>query len=210
MLENSFRLLLKNYTDDGTIIDRYWSEINTCYTEPHRHYHTLSHLNNLLKELTGIRDELENWMAILFALYYHDIIYNPLRSDNEERSAILAREGMEQIAIPEVTIRETVDCIMATRSHEVSDNPDINYFTDADLSVLGQAPDIYKRYSNDIRKEYDIYPGVVYYPARKNVLLDFLQMGRIFKTDFFYNKYEEQARVNIKAEIALIDNSSPL
>ncbi len=210
MLENSFRLLLKNYTDDGTTIDRYWSEINTCYTEPHRHYHTLAHLNNFLVELTGIRTRLENWTAMLFALFYHDIIYNPLRSDNEERSAILAREGMEQMSIPGFIIRATADCIMATRSHEVSDNPDVNYFTDADLSVLGQARDIYKRYSNDIRKEYDVYPDVVYCPARKNVLLVFLQMTRIFKTDFFYNKYEEQARINIKAEIALMDNNSPL
>lgn len=210
MLENSFRLLLKNYTDDGTTIDRYWSEINTYYTEPHRHYHTLAHLNNFLVELTGIRTRLENWTAMLFALFYHDIIYNPLRSDNEERSAILAREGMEQMSIPGFIIRATADCIMATRSHEVSDNPDVNYFTDADLSVLGQARDIYKRYSNDIRKEYDVYPDVVYCSARKNVLLGFLQMTRIFKTDFFYNKYEEQARINIKAEIALMDNNSPL
>lgn len=210
MLENSFRLLLRNYTDDGTTIDRYWREINTCYTEPHRHYHTILHLNNFLKELTSIRTKLENWDAMLFALYYHDMIYDPLRADNEERSAIIAGERMEQISVPGFIIRATAGCIMATRSHEVSDNPDINYFTDADLSVLGQAPDIYKRYSNDIRKEYDIYPDVVYYPARKNVLLVFLQMGCIFKTDFFYKKYEEQARVNIKAEIALIDNNGPL
>ena len=210
MLENSFRLLLRNYTDDGTTIDRYWREINTCYTEPHRYYHTILHLNNFLKELTGIRTKLENLDAMLSALYYHDMIYDPLRADNEERSAIIAGERMEQISVPGFIIRATAGCIMATRSHEVSDNPDINYFTDADLSVLGQAPDIYKRYSNDIRKEYDIYPDVVYYPARKNVLLVFLQMMRIFKTDFFYKKYEEQARVNIKAEIALIDNNGPL
>ncbi|HTG56069.1 MAG TPA: hypothetical protein VL943_07375, partial [Niabella sp.] len=188
MLENSFRLLLRNYTDDGTTIDRYWIEINTCYTEPHRHYHTILHLNNFLKELTGIRTKLENWDAMLFALYYHDMIYDPLRADNEERSAIIAGERMEQISVPGFIIRAAVSCIMATRSHSVNDDPDINYFTDADLSVLGQAAVGYKAYSDGIRREYSIYPDLIYQRGRKNVLLGFLQMNRIFKTDFFYNK----------------------
>ncbi len=210
MLENSFRLLLKNYTGDSSLIDRYWNEINTCYAEPHRHYHTILHLNNFLKELAGIRTKLENREAVLFALYYHDSIYNPLRSDNEERSAIVARERMEEISVPGFIIRAAVSCIMATRSHEVNDSPDVNYFTDADLSVLGRAPDIYKAYSNNIRKEYWEYPDALYCRGRKKVLSDFLQMTRIFKTDFFYSKYEEQARINIKAEIDLLDNSELL
>ncbi|WP_114793204.1 hypothetical protein U0035_14455 [Niabella yanshanensis] len=210
MLENSFKLLLINYTDNSRITDRYWDEINTCYAEPHRHYHTILHLNNFLKELTAIRTRLENWPAVLFALYYHDIIYDPLRSDNEEQSAILARERMEQISVPGFIIGAVASCIMATRSHEVNDSPDVNYFTDADLSVLGQAPDIYKAYNNNIRKEYRGYPDAIYYRGRKKVLSDFLQMTHIFKTDFFYDKYEEQARINIKAEIAWLDNSKLL
>lgn len=210
MLENSFRLLLGNYTYDGKTIDRYWNEINTCYSEPHRHYHTLSHLNHFLKELTGIRTRLENWTAILFALYYHDIIYDPLRSDNEERSAILAGESMKQIDVPDPVIAAAITSIMATRSHEINDDSDVNYFTDADLSVLGSCPDVYKAYCNDIRKEYGVYPDMMYWPGRKKMLLDFLQRDRIFKTAFFYGKYEEQARINIKAEILLINNGNPL
>lgn len=210
MLENSFRLLLRKYTDDSTIIDRFWNEINTCYAEPHRHYHTLSHLNHFLKELNGIITRLENWVASLFAIYYHDIIYDPLQSDNEEQSAILASERMRQINVPDSVITTAIGHIMATRSHEINEDPDVNYFTDADLSVLGQAPDIYKAYSDNIRKEYREYPDAIYCRGRKKVLSGFLQMTRIFKTDFFYEKYEERARINIKAEIALLNNKELL
>ncbi|MCH5690927.1 hypothetical protein LWM68_45865 [Niabella sp. W65] len=51
MLEDSFKLLLKNYTHAGAAIGEYWKEINTRYSEPHRHYHTLSHLTNLRRSL---------------------------------------------------------------------------------------------------------------------------------------------------------------
>jgi len=206
MLEDSFKLLLKNYTHAGAAIGEYWKEINTRYSEPHRHYHTLSHLTNLLKELTGIRTKLENWEAMLFALYYHDIIYDPLQSDNEEQSAALAGERMTQINVPDQIIGITVNAIMATRSHTGTGYPDINYFKDADLSVLGQSSQTYKEYSNAIRKEYIIYPDAVYWPARKKVLLGFLQMDRLFTTDIFYRRYEEQARMNLTAEVLSIDN----
>jgi predicted metal-dependent HD superfamily phosphohydrolase len=52
-----------------------------------------------------------------------------------------------------------------------------------------------------VRKEYLIYPDLIYNPGRKKVLHHFLAMDRIFKTDFFYNKFEQQARQNLRKEI---------
>ncbi len=203
MPETSFRSLLVKYTANGTIIDTYWKQVFTSYTEPHRCYHTLAHLNHLLNELTGAGAHIINRDALLFALYYHDIIYEPMRGDNEERSALMAKNAMEQLAVPDSIINTT--CIRATRSHALNDDPDINYFTDADLSVLGQAPVVYKTYCEGIRKEYGIYPDVFYQRGRKNVLSAFIQRSQIFNTAFFYNKYETQARINIAAEIAAIN-----
>ena len=93
---------------------------------------------------------------------------------------------------------------MATKKHAVSDNSDTNYFTDADLSVLGQPWEIYSTYYKQVRKEYSLFPELIYVPGRKKVLQQFLQMERIFKTDFFYTKFELQAKENLKKELALL------
>ncbi|MNJ03033.1 hypothetical protein D3C73_1632060 [compost metagenome] len=55
-----------------------------------------------------------------------------------------------------------------------------------------------------MRQEYAIYPDLVYNPGRKNVLLHFLAMDRIFKTDYFFEKYEKPARENLRKEAELL------
>ncbi|MCH5716496.1 HD domain-containing protein [Niabella hibiscisoli] len=204
-IEDSFKCLITNYAASSSRVDDYWNEIVSCYTQPHRHYHTLTHLNYLITALAEINTQLKKPDAVLLAAYYHDVIYDPLRSDNEEQSSVLARERLAQAGVPDCITQQTIVCIMATRSHVLTESSDANYFTDADLSVLGQAPGVYEKYSSDIRKEYGAYPDVVYQPARRQVLSAFLQMPQIFKTGFFCQKYEAQARLNIAAEIALID-----
>ena len=90
MLKETFIELLTNYTDSDNLTDELWTEIEKNYTNKKRHYHTLQHLDNLLTQLTEVKDQIQNWNTILFTLYYHDIVYNSLKSDNEEKSAELA------------------------------------------------------------------------------------------------------------------------
>lgn len=80
------------------------------------------------------------------------------------------------------------------------EDPDAALFIDADLSILGKSPPVYNSYSKQIRQEYAVYPDTLYLPGRKKVILHFLEMPRIYKTDFFYEKYEEQARKNLRRE----------
>ena len=178
-----------------------WSEINSAYTDSSRHYHNLAHLENLHAQLLPVKNEIKNRDAVLFALYYHDAVYNTLKHNNEEKSAELAREHMQLIGVPAATIDESVAHILATKSHVVSANNDTNLFTDADLSILGASSDVYIQYTEQIRKEYRFYPDLVYKPGRKKVLQHFLGMNRIFNTDYFFGKYEEQARRNMAAEL---------
>jgi predicted metal-dependent HD superfamily phosphohydrolase len=92
--------------------------------------------------------------------------------------------------------------ILATKSHAASVNRDIDLFTDADLSVLGAAPETYAQYAAGVRKEYSMYPDLHYKPGRRKVLKHFLEMDRIFKTDEFFQLYEKQARENLLHELA--------
>jgi predicted metal-dependent HD superfamily phosphohydrolase len=90
---------------------------------------------------------------------------------------------------------------MATKNHDLSDDGDTNFFTDADMAILGSGNGEYHQYSTMIRKEYKFYPDFVYKPGRQKILQTFLQMAHIYKTGHFRNLYEEQARKNITNEL---------
>ena len=99
VLKETFIELLTNYTNNESLKNELWTEIDKNYSSKKRHYHTLEHLNNLLYQLTAVKSEIKNWETILFTLFYHDIIYNSLKSDNEEKSAELAEKRMKQIPV---------------------------------------------------------------------------------------------------------------
>lgn len=145
--------------------------------------------------------EINDPDTILLSVIYHDIIYDPSKNNNEEMSAQLAVERLRSISFPEDKIARCSDQILATKGHQVSSDNDTNLFTDADLSILGANWDNYSVYSKNIRKEYSIYPDELYYSGRKKVLQHFLQMERIYKTAYFFHKYEDQARININKEL---------
>jgi predicted metal-dependent HD superfamily phosphohydrolase len=203
VLKETFIKLLTNFTDSKSLTNDLWSEIEHNYSNKKRYYHTLSHLENLLKQLLEIKAKIKSWETVLFTLYYHDIIYKALKSDNEEQSAELAEKRMEQINVPTKIIENCKSQILATKKHDLSSDIDTNIFIDADLSVLGQDTVTYKIYFQNIRKEYSIYPDILYNPGRKKVLKHFLEMERIFKTEYFYAKYENQAKKNLQTELEL-------
>lgn len=91
--------------------------------------------------------------------------------------------------------------IIATKRHEAADY-ETNLFTDADLSILGSDNDTYHQYLRNIRREYSMYPGLIYNAGRKKVVLHFLGMDAIFKTKEFSERLEAQARKNLKAELS--------
>jgi predicted metal-dependent HD superfamily phosphohydrolase len=142
--------------------------------------------------------------AVLFALYYHDAVYNVLQKDNEEKSAQLAEKRLKALQVPDVKIETCRRHILATKVHSFSEHPDTNFFTDADLSILGQPWAVYERYTRQVRKEYAIYPDLLYKPGRRKVLEHFLQMPKIFKTEAFLIKFEQQARLNLTRELSAL------
>jgi predicted metal-dependent HD superfamily phosphohydrolase len=203
-LKEIFSNLLINYTTNSSLINELWDEVEKNYSGKKRHYHTLQHLENLLTKLTEVKSEIQHWESILFTLFYHDIIYTALKSDNEENSALLAEKRMQQLSVSNDIIERCKNQILATKSHSKSTDSDTNYFTDADLSVLGQPWEIYSLYYKNVRKEYAIYPDFIYNPGRKKVIQHFLSMNSIFKTDYFYNQFEKVAKENLMKELSYL------
>lgn len=189
------------FTEDQNLIGDLWSEIEKKYCEKGRHYHNLEHLENMFSELDAVKDEIENYPVLLFSVFYHDVIYDAASKSNEEKSAEFASVRLKRLHVDDYFIQKVSEQILATKSHHLSENSDTNYLLDADLSILGKDSEVYIDYTKKIRKEYAIYPDLLYKPGRKKVLKHFLEQKDIFKTSIFKEKYEDIARKNIQIEI---------
>lgn len=200
-LRERFSTLCSEFTNDTHLIDRLWMEIEKKYSEKGRHYHNFDHLENMFRELNAITAKIQDYTAIAFSVFYHDVIYNASSKSNEEKSALFAEKHLQQMGSDPEFAEKISRQIIATKSHQKSGDDDTDYLVDADLSILGQEPDKYKDYAQKVRKEYSIYPDFLYKPGRKKVLQHFLESESIFKTEYFKEKYEQQARRNILSEI---------
>jgi predicted metal-dependent HD superfamily phosphohydrolase len=203
MLKEIFSGLLQSFSADENLIQKLWAEIEGYYSADARHYHSLVHLQHLYEQLLPLKKQLQDWDVVLFTLFYHDVIYKATTNDNEEQSALLAEKRMMEIGVPANQIELCKKQILATKSHQLAADSDTNYFTDADLSILGQEWELYQNYFRNVRKEYSVYPDLLYNPGRKNVLQHFLKMERIYKTSYF-QALENKAKENLKREFDLL------
>jgi predicted metal-dependent HD superfamily phosphohydrolase len=201
MLKPEFYSTLGSLGCAELVIAELWSEIAKQHSSKMRYYHSLDHLDHMMLQLQQVQSAIELWDAVVLAVAYHDIIYNPLRSNNEERSAAIAVERLTAAGVDADTVARTHRHILASKAHMMSADQDTNYFTDADLSVLGARLEVYKQYADHVRKEYRYFPDLVYIPGRKKVLRHFLDMPRIFKTEHFYLNFETQAHQNLLWEL---------
>ena len=92
--------------------------------------------------------------------------------------------------------------ILATQKHDAANlDDDGKLFLDLDLGILGAKPEVYKKYSQAIRKEYSFVPEDFYREKRREILRRFLHREFIYYTDEMRKLYEQPARVNIANEI---------
>ncbi|MGN7865887.1 HD domain-containing protein [Chryseobacterium sp.] len=203
-LKDQFTQICLPLHKDDELINGLWNEIETKYTEKGRYYHNLLHLDNMFQELEAVKDRISRFTLVAFAVFYHDVIYDATSKSNEEKSALTAQKRLAELGLPQEEIKIVSDQILATKSHQESENMDINYLLDADLSVLGKDRETYLVYTQMIRKEYSIYPDFLYKPGRKKVLKHFLELENIFKTEYFRHQYETQAKENIETELRLL------
>ncbi|KPH13584.1 hypothetical protein [Chryseobacterium sp. ERMR1:04] len=203
-LKDRFNQLCFPFTQDQNLIDSLWQEIETKYAEKSRHYHNLEHLQNMFSELESVKDKVSNFSRISFSVFYHDVIYDASSKSNEEKSAEYAKIRLQKLDMNQELIVAISNQIIATKAHQKSDDQDTNYLLDADLSILGKDIETYLEYTKKIRREYSIYPDLLYKPGRKKVLQHFLALENIFKTNYFQEKYEVQAKENIEFEISLL------
>jgi len=178
-----------------------WHEkLTRAYAEPQRHYHNQQHIAECLAEFDGARHLAQQPAAVELALWFHDAVYDPKAGDNEEQSAAMARNCLETGG-PSRLAATVSDLVMATKSHSTEAGPDAALMVDVDLSILGQGEQRFVEYESQIREEYRSVPKLIFNFKRAEILERFLARSRIYATDFFAAKYEQQARRNLEDSI---------
>lgn len=175
-----------------------------AYSEPHRAYHNLEHLNDVLRVIGKLASLAENPDLVFLAGWFHDVVYDPLAKDNEEASAQWAIAELGGL-IGDERANVVADLVRATmHDNRTEMNADTAVLLDADLSILGAEPKRYEKYAKAIRQEYSFVLEEDYRIGRTKVLQSFLARERLFQTERMYAVGEELARQNIANEIAVL------
>lgn len=185
--------------------DPLYKKLMEAYSEKHRAYHDLKHLEHCLAEFDQIRNRLKFPDEVEIALWFHDAIYQIGSNDNEEKSARLAGLELKKAGIQDTSIDTVQNFILATKHNGFEEDPDTQFLIDIDLSTFGSPPAVYQEYENRIRKEFKLVPNSTYETKRKEVLKSFLKKDPIFHTEYFRAKYETQARSNLKSAIDALE-----
>lgn len=167
------------------------------YREPQRHYHTLQHLEECFAAFDLLRSQAARPGEIELALWFHDAMYDPTRRDNEALSAALAVACLRDAGASASVIGQIESMILATRQHDAGDDGDCAILLDVDLAILGAAPARFAEYERQIRTEYAHVADDADRVGRGQVLAGFLARPRLYLTDSFYERYDQQARRNL-------------
>jgi predicted metal-dependent HD superfamily phosphohydrolase len=171
------------------------------YAEPWRAYHTLHHIHDCLRLLDGARHLSQRPAEIELALWFHDAIYDPHRSDNEVLSARWTYQHALEQGLPTDVAARVRDLILATRHDAPPSDVEATLLVDIDLAILGHPVPEFDLYEAQIRREYGWVEEQDFCEARAAILEGFLQRGAIYRADCFYERYEYQARLNLERSL---------
>ncbi len=181
-----------------------YQELFESYSERHRHYHTVNHIDDCLQKLDWAKHLANDARAIEIAIWFHDAIYKPFSSSNELDSANWAWTFLSQQNISQSFVDLVHRLIMATLHNAQNLEHDALLLVDIDLSILGEQEESYQQFEKDVRKEYRWVPSLIYRKKRCDILSSFVARERIFSNQDFFDRYEERARINLGKTIKML------
>ncbi|WP_228454858.1 HD domain-containing protein [Polaribacter haliotis] len=204
-LHKNWLELGQKYCQDFTLLNAVGRKIKKRYSERNRHYHNLNHIEFMLNLAKENEELINDFDELLFAIWFHDIIYKSRSKRNEKRSAKYALKKLKNFNLKELKKDKISKLILSTKKHKILVKGDLDnaYLLDFDLAIFGQDWEVYQTYTQKIRKEYKMFPNFLYRPARKKVLQGFLDREKLYFTEKYKNLFEEQARENLQRELNL-------
>ncbi len=181
-----------------------WARLIRRWSEPHRRYHGMGHLTAVLLFVDEYATHADDPDAVRLAAWYHDAIYDPRASDNEEGSAVLAETELAAIGQPRDRIEEVARLVRLTTGHDpAAGDRNGELLNDADLLVLSSPREAYVAYVNAIREEYAHVSDADFRAGREAVLGVLLEFPRLYRLGSLA-PLEDAARRNITAELNLL------
>src|SRR3990167_4126765 len=185
--------------------------LEAAYAEPHRRYHSRAHIEaclTLLAGLDGLSDQDRRLLE--YAIWWHDAVYDPTRSDNEAVSADMARRDLTAMGEPAAVADEVARLILLTKGHTVAPGDRLGApLVSIDLAVLGGEPADYAAYAAGVRAEYGFVSEPAFRAGRARGMQHFLDAEPIYPDPAFRARLETRARANITREIAALTAPGP-
>ncbi|MBT8437436.1 MAG: hypothetical protein KJP11_08700 [Gammaproteobacteria bacterium] len=199
------RCLVDGGTDDSASIHQ---RLINSYCEPQRHYHTLAHIEHCLGMFDQCKSLVSNPDALEIAVWFHDVIYEPGRLDNEALSKELYL--YLSIKVHTAELRDLVGRLIMATLHDGSslEDDDARYMVDIDLSSFGLSWDEFLKDSENLRLENPQLSDTEYYFNQGNFQNYLLGRERFYLSDFFRQRYESRARENLARYFERIRQSS--
>lgn len=179
-------------------------DLEAAYAEPHRRYHTRRHIEQCLALLDQVPELTERERETLTsAIWWHDAVYDAKASDNEARSAEMARRDLRDLDVSLHARDEIARLILLTAGHQVEEGDRLGeILVSIDLAILGAPPAEYDAYAQAVREEYAHVPDDLWRTGRARVLQRFLDAPVIFPDPAFAGGLETSARANLQRELA--------
>jgi predicted metal-dependent HD superfamily phosphohydrolase len=200
-----------------------YNSIVNAYCAPHRHYHTMNHIEFMLDKIDEMFNiyQFTNYPSKKFAIYcaafFHDIYYNPQANNelsDEELSATIAIDYLKDIGIESAeTLEHIYELIILTKTHTIDKSLYTNetmqaIMIDADMAIMGVHREDYLQYAKDVATEYSFVDDKIFREGRAKFLHDILSKDAIFNTEYMCQVYEANARLNIRTEVSVLDKLS--
>ncbi|MBX0291315.1 hypothetical protein K3G63_12755 [Hymenobacter sp. HSC-4F20] len=189
-----------------------YQQLETAYSASDRHYHALPHIRALLDAVSRNLALVQDREVVELAIWFHDAIYSTLRDDNEARSAALALEFLQHTNFSPERRQRVAYLIERTKDHTQPQpaDPDLHFFLDADLQILGSPEADYWQYARQVRQEYRLVPDFMYRRGRRKVLEKLLTVPVLYQTLAFRERLDAQARRNLQAELKAWESGTGL
>ena len=173
------------------------------WSEEHRQYHGCTHLLAVLEALDLLTEPAEPPRTVLLAAWFHDAVYRGVAGQDEEESARLAEDRLAGTGLTEAEIEEVTRLVRLTSDHRPEPGDDDGaLLCDADLSVLGGAPEPYARYVAAVRKDYAHIGDADFAAGRAAVVRHLLELDPLFHSQRARELWLDAARRNLQGELA--------
>ena len=190
-------------TDDSPTARTEWAAVVAAWSEPHRRYHDLAHLAAVLGVARSLAGHATDPTAVALAAWYHDVVYDPRRADNEAASAGRAVAGLRGL-VPDTRLAEVERLVLLTAGHDPAEgDADGAVLCDADLAVLAAPPQSYAGYASAVREEYGHLDDATFTTGRIAVLEHLVALPQLYRTPTAAG-WTEPARANLAAELTLL------